>query len=287
MRGCIPTALFVLLSNALQQMRILDLPPFTRFLDDRNVKVLRHTSREWDLWELDRNGKFQSYQNDQSWDVFGKAAYVVSFIAERYRDAKFIGVWEVLSKCKKKTGKGFLYRTSELSGFESLTSRLIVRWGEGTRSWAQWLHSQGNKEIVELLPRNYVMDFPGYYNFSLPFDRLSIMIKNPDSNREWQRMLSSVSGVYIILDRSSGKQYVGSAYGVGGIWSRWKSYVRSPSGGNVLLKSLLKKSPNKYKQFQFSILRVLEPGSTKEEVIDQETLTKRKLGSRAFGLNGN
>jgi hypothetical protein len=86
---------------------------------------------------------------------------------------------------------------------------------------------------------------------------------------------------------SSGKQYVGRAYGAGGIWARWRSYVKSPSGGNVLLKQLLEKSPSRYKQFQFSVLRVLEPSATKDEVIDQEALTKKKLGSRAFGLNSN
>ena len=143
-------------------------------------------------------------------------------------------------------------------------------------SWAQWLHRQGNKEIVELLPRHYVMDFPGYYNFVLSYDQLTTMISHPDSNREWQRMLSSVSGVYVLLDQRTGKQYVGSAYGGGGIWARWKSYVSSHSGGNALLKELLARSPFRYKQFQFSILRVLEPSATKDEVIDQEVIVKKK-----------
>ena len=131
------------------------------------------------------------------------------------------------------------------------------------------------------------MDFPGYYNFVLSYDQLATMVKNPDSNREWQRMLASISGVYVLLDKRSGKQYVGSAYGTGGIWARWKSYVKSPSGGNALLKELLVKNPARSKQFQFSILRVLEPSATKVEVISQEVLTKNKLGSRAFGLNSN
>jgi hypothetical protein len=194
--------------------------------------------------------------------------------------------WEVTSKQEKKP-KGFRYKTKELPDFNELEGRLIVRWGEGTRSWAQWLHRQGNKDVVELLPPNYVMDFPGYYNFTLSYDQLSIMVNNPDSNREWQRMLSSVSGVYVLLDQRTGKQYVGSAYGAGGIWDRWKSYVKSPSGGNVLLKQLIDERPSRHKQFQFSVLRVLEPSATKDEVIVQEALTKKKLGSRAFGLNSN
>jgi hypothetical protein len=267
-------------------MKLLELHQFDRFRDDQNVKVLRHKDSRRDLWELHNKGKFGNYQNTQSWDVFGSARYVISFIAERHKYAKFVGVWEVISKSKRKT-KGFKYRTKEISGFQELEGRLIVRWGEGTRSWAQWLYHQGNKEIIEILPPNYVMDFPGYYNFTLSYGQLATMVHNPDSNREWQRMLSSVNGVYLLLDQRAGKQYVGSAYGSGGIWARWKSYVRSPSGGNILLQELLENHPGHYNSFQFSILRVLEPSATKDEVIAQEALTKRKLGSRAFGLNSN
>ena len=131
------------------------------------------------------------------------------------------------------------------------------------------------------------MYFPGFYNFTLSYDQLTTMITNPDSNREWQRMLSSVSGVYVILHQATGKQYIGSAYGAGGIWGRWASYAKSPSGGNLLLRELLQEDPNSHKSFQFSVLRVLESGATKDEVLGQEALMKRKLGSRTFGLNSN
>jgi hypothetical protein len=256
-------------------MKLFDLHQFDLFRNDHSVKVLRHKDPRWDLWALRKNGKFGRYQNRQGWDVFGRAHYVISFIAERNKYAKFVGVWGVISKHKKT--KGFRYKTKELPGFGELEGRLIVRWGEGTRSWAQWLHREGNKDIVELLPSNYVMDFPGYYNFTLSYDQLATMVNNPDSNREWQRMLSSVSGVYVLLDQRSGKQYLGSAYGGGGIWARWRSYVKSPFGGNILLRKLLANSPSRYKSFQFSIVRVLEPGATKDEVIAQEALAKKKL----------
>lgn len=268
-------------------MKLSDLPHFQRFRGRKDVKVLRHKETKWDLWALREAGKFEGYQNKQSWDVFGSAEFVVSFIAERNKFAKFVGVWQVLSTHKAKKRKGYWYRTKRLRGFEDLEGRLIADWGEGTRSWAQWLHGKGNKEVVELLPPDYVMDFPGFYNFVLSYAELQTMMRNPDSNREWQRMLSSVSGVYMLLDRKSGGQYVGSAYGVGGVWARWRAYAKSPAGGNVLLKELLKKYRSREKSFQFSLLRVLEPGTPKKEVIAEESRTKRKLGSRAFGLNAN
>ena len=268
-------------------MKLSDLPHFHQFLDRKDVKVLRHKETKWDLWDRFEDGTFDKYQNRQSWDVFGSAEFVVSFIAERNKFAKFVGVWNVLSKNEAGKKGGYRYRTRRVRGFDDLEGRLIVDWGEGTRSWAQWLHGKGNKEVVELLPPNYVMDFPGFYNFVLSYAELTKMIQNPDSNREWQRMLSSISGVYLLLDRKSGRQYVGSAYGVGGVWARWRTYAKSKSGGNTLLKDLLKKHPSRHKSFQFSLLRVLEPGAPKKEVIAEESRTKEKLGSRAFGLNAN
>ena len=267
-------------------MRLSDLHHFQRFQEDRKVKVLRHKDSVSDLWELRRRREFTEYQSGQSWDIFGDARYVISFIAERNRYAKFVGVWEVISKTEKKP-RGIKYETRELQGFEDLEGRLIILWGGGARSWGQWFHRQGNKEINEILPPDYVMEFPGYYNFTLTYDQLATIVKNPDSNREWQRMLSSISGVYVLLDQRTGKQYVGSAYGAGGIWNRWKAYVASPSGGNVQLKKILETSPSRCRDFQFSIIRVLEPSVTRDEVITQEVLTKKKLGSRAFGVNIN
>src|ERR1039457_3817544 len=107
-------------------MHLTDLKQFERFRQDRFVKVLRHKDSRQDLWQLRTTGKFQNYQNHQSWDVFGTANYMISLIAEGYRRAKFVGVWEVRSKRRQKWQKGFKYRTTELSGFESLEGRLIV-----------------------------------------------------------------------------------------------------------------------------------------------------------------
>ena len=267
-------------------MKLLDLPQFKKLNDNYAVKTVRHRDTREDLWDLYRKGSFQAYQNKQSRDVFGGAKCIISFIAARHKYAAYVGVWEILGSKRRKDG-GLIYKTKKLSIYDELAQRLIVSWGEGTRSWAQWADKKGNKEIIEILPPGYVMDFPGYYDFTLTHSELVQMISNPDSNREWQRMLSSISGVYLILDEKTGRQYVGSAYGRGGIWARWKTYARNPSGENKQLKQLLSQDRDRHEKFQFSILRVLEPSSTKDEVITQEALLKRKLGSKAFGLNSN
>jgi hypothetical protein len=184
-------------------MKILDLSHFVPFRGDRFVKVLRHVDERVDLWASFRQGAFEDYQNGQSWDVFGNARHIISFIAERHNYAKFVGVWEVTSKRQEPDGRRFRYQTQKLAGFDDLVARLVVKWGDGTKAWAQWLHKKGNKEIIEVLPPNYVMEFPGYYDFRLSHAELCQMIDNPDSNREWHRMLSSISGVSMLSSTRS------------------------------------------------------------------------------------
>jgi hypothetical protein len=267
-------------------MRILDLFQFSTFNNNKRVKVLRHISKEVDIWGLYKRNLFEDYQSQHGSDIFKNVDFIISFIGERHNSARYVGVWEILDKRKMKNGR-YSYKTQKLASFDEFIERLIVDWGDGTRSWAQWLHKHGNKEVSEILPLNYVMEFPGYYELILSFSDLKKLIKNPDANREWYRMLSSVSGIYLILDTITGEQYVGSAYGHGGLWQRWKSYSKNPSGGNKRIRELLEKHPQRYLDFQFSVLRVLEHSSTKDVVVSHETLIKKKLGSKVFGLNSN
>jgi len=176
------------------------------------------------------------------------------------------------------------YALKKMGGYEDLEDRLIVDWGAGTRSWVQWLSP---KRIIEWLPEGHARDFPGYLDFVLEYEELARIIMNPDANRTWHTMLRSVAGVYLITDTVTGDLYVGSAYGKNGILGRWSTYVKTKHGGNKELRSLLLKAPNRHRSFAYSILRTLPRTLTNREVIEVESLFKRKLGSRAFGLNIN
>jgi hypothetical protein len=266
-------------------MKIVDLPQFVHLKERRDVKVVRHKSSKHDYLQMLEDGEFEDYQNEQSRDVFGGATTILSFIARSRKRALFIGAWGLLGK-RPREPRGFIYRTKELSGYDDLKRRLIVEWGDGALCWVQWLHKKGNKEVLELRPANYDSKFPGYYDVVLPFARLARIVLNPDSHSEWKKKLTAVSGVYLITDTKGEKQYVGSAYGKeGGIWGRWKTYVSTRHGNNDRLIALLKDDPERYRSFQFSILRVFEPGMLPESVCQHEALVKRKLGTRAFGLN--
>lgn len=101
--------------------------------------------------------------------------------------------------------------------------------------------------------------------------------------------LSNVGGVYLIVDTSSGKHYVGVAAGAGGFWQRWCSYADNGHGGNAELKSLLAQAgADHVKHFQYSILEIADLQTTPEQMLDRECHWKEALLSRVpFGLNKN
>lgn len=81
--------------------------------------------------------------------------------------------------------------------------------------------------------------------------------------------------------------YVGSAYGTDGIWGRWSDYARDGHGGNTLLKDLVASDPDYPRAFSYSILQILPKTLAKDDVIEREGCYKRKLGTRATGLNSS
>lgn len=173
----------------------------------------------------------------------------------------------------------------ELPECEDLKRRVIIDWGGAPVSWCQWLSDEKDKEVLEVLPTGYVREFPGYHKVLITYDQMLAIVNNPMAHREWHRMLSAVAGVYLIVDSISGLQYVGSAYGQGGILGRWRAYAATGHGGNLKLRLLLEKHPQRFRSFQFSVLQPLSRTLSKNEVIAHEMHFMKKLGSRAFGHN--
>jgi len=89
------------------------------------------------------------------------------------------------------------------------------------------------------------------------------------------------------LAEKSGELYVGSASGEGGFWGRWQQYAASGHGGNTLLQDLIRSDPGYPSSFRFSVLQILPKTMAREEILRREAIYKRKLGSRARGLNLN
>jgi hypothetical protein len=170
---------------------------------------------------------------------------------------------------------GYFYydlRPSEL--LSEYVGRLVLDWGPGNRSWIQKAGTQ-NKPIVEIKKKKSDPEFPGFLQFMMRLGDL------PSVPSEWKRALSLTGGVYLLSCLDSGKQYVGSAYGEGGFYSRWQNYFGSGHGGNVGLKELPKRD------YQVTILEVASSSATWDQIIAIEGRWKDKLQSRKFGFNRN
>ncbi len=119
-------------------------------------------------------------------------------------------------------------------------------------------------------------------------EELEALVRN--DRPDWKGALESVKGIYLITDISTGKRYVGSAYGDQGIWSRWCSYVASGHGGNVELRAIATDPNLDYcrKSFRFALLEYRPSPTADDIIIGREDFWKRILLTRGeHGLNRN
>jgi hypothetical protein len=264
-----------------------------------HAKMVRHQDSRFDMDALINAGQFEIYQSYQARPIFDCKS-VVSFVGDGGTRARLVGVYTVgkrlnpgqapalpvdfLFSESMNASTDYFYELERDERFAQLENRVVIEWGLGTRSWCQ---NYRDREILEILPRGYVRRFPGYLDFVISYKELVEIVRHPAANREWHRSLSAVSGVYLITDTTNGDQYVGSAYGRDGILGRWSSYSKRADGGNSLLKKLLQANPGREQFFNFTILRPLDKTLSRKEVFAIETIYKKKLGSRAHGLNAN
>jgi hypothetical protein len=254
-------------------------------LKDKKVRLVRHKDnrQEYRHAMKDREALLE-YQRNQGDDFFKGCDYIISFAGTSYKQSIFLGVFKILG-VEPRDGR-YYYDLQPVPEFEDLVDRLVIDWGGSARAWNQWYDRQP-KEVTEIRPKGYIGNFPGLLEFVLDYNELRQLVSNPDSNIEWRHHLSSVNGVYLILDNSTGAQYVGSAYGQNGIWQRWCNYAQDATGGNRELKSLIEKDSNHHRHFKFSVLQTLPSNLTPNEIIAVEKLYKDKLGSRMHGMNLN
>jgi hypothetical protein len=280
------------------EIGIVDLLNMFGFDESLPTKIVRHQDERHDMWDLQREGWFELYQSLQHRNVFKNCEQIVSCVGDGSARARFVGVYRILDQSRPPKRVvphdcpyaaqwrklKFHYEMERVPKFVGLEGRVVIEW-ESERSWHQKLR---NKSVVEMFPKGRVLDpFTDYLDFTLSYDQLVDLSKQSSAHQDWKSSLEAVSGVYMILNEPSGQQYVGSAYGVKGIWGRWTTYARTGHGGNVRLRKLVSKKGKYPKSFRFSVLQVLPKSATKREVIQWEALYKTKLGSRAIGLNLN
>ena len=267
-------------------------------LEPSSVYLLRHSFSLQDFRECYEKGMVLDYTRQQDKDFGRGYDYWCVFISERGTLARLFGCYKVCGSVPDTLdvmpdgfpnpehfqGNRAFFDLEHIDLLEEYENRLVIDWGNSTRQWKQ--KGSNEKPVSYILP-NEKQEFPGYESLVLSYGKLKSVIDDPVAYETWRAALSSIYAVYLIVDRESGMQYVGSAYGTDGLWGRWSQYVHTQHGGNKELIKLLDEYPTRYHQFQFSILQVLPKSASEKEVLDAEKLYKRKLLTKEYGLNDN
>lgn len=269
--------------------------------------VMRHRPTEPALRQAlmwlaeDQPAVFNAYQQSHGPVVeksLAKARWLASFIGHRAGQAVFVGLysvagfrqitdaqfWSIKENKQLQTlgtrgpAEGRDSRWFDLkpsSKLSELKGRLVVGWPGIERSWWRW--SERNCIPILAIQEESILvrAMPEWDDMVLHWAELESLPSR------WHAAMAQWRGVYLIMDESCGKQYVGSAYGKENILGRWLSYSRSGHGGNVELRG---RDP---RRFRFSILQLVAQDMPAEDVIRLESLWKRRLGSVEFGLNRN
>lgn len=237
-------------------------------------------------------GDFQEWQRQQLKRNFDRK-YVVSFIAMPTPNLwLFAGVH--LSDIPTQREDCIYYPLVEIQETKELDGRLIISFDKKnvdnkfvrqsyllTENWVEKLN------VAEVLAQALdFAKFPSFKSVHISFSQLKTIVKK--SLSDWQSALSSVAGVYLIADKSSGKLYVGSATGEGGIWQRWAEYATNLHGNNRQLIELKKQFGEvPFENFYFSILEIADTHSSENEILVRESHWKNVLLTRQFGYNDN
>lgn len=223
--------------------------------------------------------RFREYQEVQDAEQviaqFRAARQLAGFFVEpTTKQTLFVGVWDVLGE-RAVEPPYTAFATQLRPEFDLYRGRIVIDWGDGERAWVQRADKQ-DKDIIEIRQRREDPAFPGFAKLHLSLHEIE------NVPVAWAEVLRNARGIYLLVHRASGQQYVGSAYGIGGFLSRWLGYSDG-HGGNVGLKELGAAAD----AFDATILEVVGSEATKEEIFARETLWKQKLGTRVKGLNRN
>ncbi len=240
----------------------------------RPIDVLARGGDDWAGWQVYRGNNKERFVTDS----------IVSFAQISGSKFLFGGIFNITSRDSKD------YEVELDPKYKELIGRLVIDYtGDNTRGTVfkpDYIFSYS--KISSILQHRYQGElFVSYDKINHSFESIDIVIRN--ELNDWKVALSNVFGVYLLTDTSTGKHYVGSAYGENGIWGRWSDYIYGYHGNNKELKELYDVHSKEYfkKYFKFTILEVLSTSLVPEEVIQRESLWKSKLQTIAFGYNAS
>lgn len=262
-------------------------------IDPANVRLARNhdTSGNWertchDLW-LAGGTEFEFYLSLQGKEVFDVGDNLAAFVVTPQNDTLFVGMYAVNGLGKAPCGTKCpirgkleqkealnLYKLVKLDQLGEYEGLLVIEWGKGYLAWVQKAAHQ-DKRVLELRRSIEEPKFPGFTELCVDIGNLGSIPQG------WKSILKAVGGIYLLVCKKTGGRYVGSAYGEEGFWGRWTDYAQNGHGGNVELKKL------NSTDWQATVLEVVNPTASQEDVVAIENSWKEKLKTREFGLNEN
>ena len=246
---------------------------------EQPLDIFVQNREKWDGWNSWRGGR----------DDFSREFIfsLIDFYPEK-DSWLFGGAYRVLSRKKVKNAPGYTIKLLDES--QPFIGRLKISLKRPSRAKSFYFENHYKDLVVsEILPTPYTGEgFCGYEDIDIGFPMLENLFSVQRS--DWKGALESVKGVYLVTDTSNGKRYVGSAYGDGGIWSRWANYIETGHGNNRELIKQIKSSGIEYarKYFRFALLEQRAMNTADNVVIEREQYWKRILLSRGdYGYNKN
>ena len=262
-----------------------------------NMNAGNAALRAWDYLREDAPEwiAMNAHKRRQANHNLNRADYLLAF-AQYYPYGPqyyiFGGMYRV-EKLLPEVFEGVGYRLTLLPEYADYRKRLILRLDHpiGRDVYNKpYLSVQKDldPEVYELAPATKLGAFPGYRSVLLRHRDLQAIWRQEAP--EWKTALSSVKGVYCITDRSTGRLYIGSAAGDGGIWQRWSAYadVSDLTGGNQALEELKRLDAGYLiENFSYSILEVFDMRTKREDILQREAYWKQVFQTVRHGMNRN
>jgi hypothetical protein len=146
-----------------------------------------------------------------------------------------------------------LYDISREEQRSDYVGHLTINWGGGHRAWVQLAHKQ-DKPVLEIRKEIREDPFPDFRQFCWDIDEIAAV------PLEWQSVLKNVKGVYLLVCKETGEQYIGSAKGEESLWARFLDYKRTGHGGNIELKARGRK------RYQATVLEIVNSTEAIESI---------------------
>ena len=220
---------------------------------------------------------------------FFEGEWVFSFLrlGEGGDDWLFVSAAKVLAVPKEKQAD-----VEVLTDYAPFFGRLVINLHKGNTNSRYTFKLDtflGKATVKEVLPTLYSGErFHGYDDVHLSYAKLD-RIFNGEIMPSYHDALESVTGVYCLTDTNTGKLYIGSATGEGGVAARWGSYLDTKHGDNKGLRDLYEREGEEYfrKYIEFTLLEYFGMSYDSRKVLERVQWWKDCLDTRKHGYNSN